>query len=85
GAQILVDLGISKLRLMTNNPRKIVGLEGYGLEVVERVPLVIPPTATSLVYLTTKREKLGHLILPSSPRRKSRPAGPAPSSRRTSR
>jgi len=72
GAQILVDLGISKLRLMTNNPRKIVGLEGYGLEVVERVPLVIPPTATNLGYLMTKRKKLGHLILagPSSrPRR----------------
>ena len=86
GAQILVDLGISKLRLMTNNPRKIVGLEGYGLEVVERVPLVIPPTATSLGYLTTKREKLGHLILPGSPRRKGRPAaGPAPSSRRARR
>jgi 3,4-dihydroxy 2-butanone 4-phosphate synthase/GTP cyclohydrolase II len=86
GAQILVDLGISKLRLMTNNPRKIVGLEGYGLEVVERVPLVIPPTATSLGYLTTKREKLGHLIQPGSPRRKGRPtAGPAPSSRRARR
>jgi len=90
GAQILVDLGISKLRLMTNNPRKIVGLEGYGLEVVERVPLVIPPTATSFGYLTTKREKLGHLIQPGSPRRKGRPAaGPAssaaPSSRRARR
>ena len=86
GAQILVDLGISKLRLMTNNPRKIVGLEGYGLEVVERVPLVIPPTATSLGYLTTKREKLGHLIQPGSPRRKGRPAaGPVSSSRRARR
>ena len=73
GAQILVDLGISKLRLMTNNPRKIVGLEGYGLEVVERLPLVIPPTAMNLGYLTTKREKLGHLILPArSPRRRRR-------------
>ena len=60
---------------MTNNPRKIVGLEGYGLEVVERVPLVIPPTATNLVYLTTKREKLGHLIQAGpAPRRGHRPA-----------
>jgi 3,4-dihydroxy 2-butanone 4-phosphate synthase/GTP cyclohydrolase II len=78
GAQILVDLGISKLRLMTNNPRKIVGLEGYGLEVVERVPLVIPPTSTNRGYLTTKREKLGHLILPrQTTRRRRRPAAPA--------
>ena len=64
GAQILVDLGVSRLRLMTNNPRKIVGLEGYGLHVVERVPLLIKPTAANLGYLTTKREKLGHLIQP---------------------
>ncbi|MBI3085372.1 MAG: bifunctional 3,4-dihydroxy-2-butanone-4-phosphate synthase/GTP cyclohydrolase II [candidate division NC10 bacterium] len=62
GAQILVDLGVSKLRLMTNNPRKIVGLEGYGLHVVERVPLLTKPTPANLGYLTTKREKLGHLI-----------------------
>ena len=69
GAQILVDLGVSKLRLMTNNPRKIVGLEGYGLQVVERVPLVIPPTATNLGYLRTKQRKLGHLLIsPTSPR-----------------
>jgi 3,4-dihydroxy 2-butanone 4-phosphate synthase/GTP cyclohydrolase II len=77
GAQILVDLGISKLRLMTNNPRKIVGLEGYGLEVVERLPLVIPPTAMNLGYLTTKREKLGHLILPARSPRRRRPAATA--------
>ena len=64
GAQILVDLGVSKLRLMTNNPRKIVGLEGYGLQVVERVPLLTRPTAANLGYLETKREKLGHLIHP---------------------
>jgi 3,4-dihydroxy 2-butanone 4-phosphate synthase/GTP cyclohydrolase II len=64
GAQILVDLGVSQLRLMTNNPRKIVGLEGYGLRVVERVPLLTRPTAANLGYLETKREKLGHLILP---------------------
>jgi 3,4-dihydroxy 2-butanone 4-phosphate synthase/GTP cyclohydrolase II len=71
GAQILVDLGVSRLRLMTNNPRKIVGLEGYGLQVVERVPLVIPPTSTNRGYLKTKQRKLGHLIPPpaaSSPR-----------------
>ncbi len=64
GAQILVDLGVSRLRLMTNNPRKIVGLEGYGLRVVERVPLLIKPTAANAGYLTTKREKLGHLMQP---------------------
>jgi 3,4-dihydroxy 2-butanone 4-phosphate synthase/GTP cyclohydrolase II len=76
GAQILVDLGISKLRLMTNNPRKIVGLEGYGLTVVERVPLLTRPTATNLGYLETKREKLGHLIQATShPRRRARPGG----------
>ena len=66
GAQILVDLGVSKLRLMTNNPRKIVGLEGYGLRVVERVPLLTQPTPSNLGYLETKREKLGHLIVPTS-------------------
>jgi 3,4-dihydroxy 2-butanone 4-phosphate synthase/GTP cyclohydrolase II len=83
GAQILVDLGVSKLRLMTNNPRKIVGLEGYGLQVVERVPLVIPPTATNLGYLTTKREKLGHLIQSSPPPRRRPPAAaPAGKQRR---
>ncbi len=62
GAQILADLGVTRLRLMTNNPRKIVGLEGYGLQVVERVPLVIPPTAANGRYLETKRMKLGHLL-----------------------
>jgi 3,4-dihydroxy 2-butanone 4-phosphate synthase/GTP cyclohydrolase II len=89
GAQILVDLGISKLRLMTNNPRKIVGLEGYGLEVTERVPLVIPPTAMNLGYLTTKREKLGHLILPTrSPRGRRQPltaAAPPPGRNRVAK
>ena len=62
GAQILVDLGIRKLRLMTNNPCKIAGLEGYGLEITERVPIVIPPTAHDRRYLETKREKMGHLF-----------------------
>ena len=62
GAQILADLGIRKLRLMTNNPRKIVGLEGYGLEVVERVPMEIAPRLENARYLSTKKEKLGHLL-----------------------
>ena len=62
GAQILVDLGIRKLRLMTNNPCKIAGLEGYGLEITERVPVVIPPTAHDRWYLETKKEKMGHIF-----------------------
>ncbi|MFA4993572.1 MAG: bifunctional 3,4-dihydroxy-2-butanone-4-phosphate synthase/GTP cyclohydrolase II [Candidatus Omnitrophota bacterium] len=60
GAQILVDLGIKQIRLLTNNPRKIVGLEGYGLKVSERVPLEIEPNAQNYKYLKTKKEKLGH-------------------------
>jgi len=63
GAQILHDLGIRKIRLLTNNPKKIVGLEGYGLEIVERVPIEIPANAINRKYLETKRDKLGHLIL----------------------
>ncbi len=62
GAQILVDLGLADLRLLTNNPRKIVGLEGYGLRVVERIPIEIPPRPENAKYLDTKREKLGHLL-----------------------
>jgi 3,4-dihydroxy 2-butanone 4-phosphate synthase/GTP cyclohydrolase II len=62
GAQILVSLGVSKIRLMTNNPKKIVGLEGYGLSIVERVPIEITPNRSNLNYLATKREKLGHLL-----------------------
>lgn len=62
GAQMLVDLGIRKLRLLTNNPCKIAGLEGYGLEIVERVPIVIPANAHDKRYLDTKREKMGHII-----------------------
>lgn len=62
GAQILADLGIKKLRLMTNNPKKIVGLEGYGLEVVERVPIQIKPGSHNKKYLDTKKKKLGHLL-----------------------
>ena len=63
GAQILKDLGLGKMRLLTNNPRKRVGLQGYGLDIVERVPLEIPPNASNERYLKTKRDKLGHLIL----------------------
>ncbi|MDD5348164.1 MAG: bifunctional 3,4-dihydroxy-2-butanone-4-phosphate synthase/GTP cyclohydrolase II [Candidatus Omnitrophica bacterium] len=62
GAQILVDLGLEKIRLLTNNPRKIVGLEGYGLSVVERVPLEIEPNDINYGYLKTKKEKLGHQL-----------------------
>ena len=63
GAQILSDLGIKKIRLLTNNPKKIVGLEGYGLEIVERLPVEIKPNEINVNYLATKRDKLGHLIL----------------------
>lgn len=62
GAQILSDLGLTEIRLMTNNPRKIVGLEGYNLKVVERVPIEIAPTAENLNYLSVKQRKLGHLL-----------------------
>ena len=62
GAQILEDLGVRKLRLMTNNPCKIAGLEGYGLEIVERVPIVIPANAHDRRYLETKRDKMGHVL-----------------------
>jgi 3,4-dihydroxy 2-butanone 4-phosphate synthase/GTP cyclohydrolase II len=62
GAQILVDIGVRKMRLMTNNPKKIVGLEGYGLKVVERVPMEISPHERNIVYLKTKKKKLGHLL-----------------------
>jgi 3,4-dihydroxy 2-butanone 4-phosphate synthase/GTP cyclohydrolase II len=62
GAQMLADLGVRKIRLMTNNPKKIIGLEGYGLEVVERVGLQIPAQGSNVNYLKTKREKMGHLL-----------------------
>jgi 3,4-dihydroxy 2-butanone 4-phosphate synthase / GTP cyclohydrolase II len=62
GAQILVDLGVRKMRLMTNNPKKIVGLEGYGLKVVERVPVETRPNARNIVYLKTKKKKMGHIL-----------------------
>jgi 3,4-dihydroxy 2-butanone 4-phosphate synthase/GTP cyclohydrolase II len=62
GAQILVDLGVKNIRLLTNNPRKIVGLEGYGLLVTERIPLEVEPNPINYNYLKTKKEKLGHSL-----------------------
>ena len=62
GAQILRDLGVRRMRLMTNNPRKIVGLEAYGIEIVGREPLEIEPTSRNVDYLRTKRDKMGHML-----------------------
>jgi 3,4-dihydroxy 2-butanone 4-phosphate synthase/GTP cyclohydrolase II len=62
GAQILFDLGVRDIRLLTNNPRKVVGLDGYGLRIVERVPIQIPPNQDNATYLKTKKDKLGHLL-----------------------
>jgi 3,4-dihydroxy 2-butanone 4-phosphate synthase/GTP cyclohydrolase II len=62
GAQILHDLGVRHLRLLTNNPRKVIGLDGYGLKIVERVPIQIPPGEHNRDYLTTKKDKLGHML-----------------------
>ncbi|GAB4303593.1 MAG: bifunctional 3,4-dihydroxy-2-butanone-4-phosphate synthase/GTP cyclohydrolase II [Desulfuromonadia bacterium] len=62
GAQILLDLGVRRIRLITNNPKKIVGLEGYGIEIVERVPVEIEPNEINAAYLKAKKEKLGHLL-----------------------
>ena len=62
GAQILADLGLKTIRLLTNNPRKVVGLEGYGLEIVEQVPIRVKPNPHNARYLETKRKKLGHLL-----------------------
>jgi 3,4-dihydroxy 2-butanone 4-phosphate synthase / GTP cyclohydrolase II len=67
GAQILVDLGITTMRLMTNNPEKRSALEGFGLKVVERVPLEMEPTPENVAYLRTKRERMGHMIGPYGP------------------
>ena len=62
GAQILKDLGLKKIRLLTNNPKKVIGLKGYDLEIVERIPLEIPPNSVNEKYLKTKRDRLGHLL-----------------------
>ncbi|MFQ6083301.1 MAG: bifunctional 3,4-dihydroxy-2-butanone-4-phosphate synthase/GTP cyclohydrolase II [Candidatus Aminicenantia bacterium] len=62
GAQILISLGVRKIRLITNNPRKFIGLAGYGLEIIERVPIEIPPNQINKSYLKTKKEKLGHIL-----------------------
>jgi 3,4-dihydroxy 2-butanone 4-phosphate synthase/GTP cyclohydrolase II len=62
GAQILVALGVKKIRLMTNNPRKFFGLTGYGLEIADRVPIEVVPNQANLKYLKTKKEKLGHIL-----------------------
>jgi len=68
GAQVLVDLGVRSMRLLTNNPDKRAGLEGYGLAIDERVPLQVEPTAENIGYLRTKQEKLGHLLdMPAAP------------------
>ena len=61
GAQILKDLGVSKIRLLTNNPTKLVGLQGYGIEIVERVPIVVEPNPVNKTYLETKKKKMGHI------------------------
>ncbi len=62
GAQILADLGLKKIKLLTNNPRKIIGLKGYGLKITERIPIEIKPNKNNLGYLATKKKKLGHLL-----------------------
>jgi 3,4-dihydroxy 2-butanone 4-phosphate synthase / GTP cyclohydrolase II len=62
GAQILVDLGVRRMRLMTNNPKKIVGLEGYGIEITKRIPLEIRPNESNIRYMQTKQKKMGHIL-----------------------
>ena len=62
GAQILLDLGLTKIRAMTNNPKKLTGLEGFGLEITDRIPLEVEPTDLNHDYLEAKRDKLGHLL-----------------------
>jgi len=62
GAQILADLGLKEIRLLTNNPKKVVGLEGYGLRVVETLPLITTPHPSNIHYLETKQKKMGHLL-----------------------
>jgi 3,4-dihydroxy 2-butanone 4-phosphate synthase/GTP cyclohydrolase II len=74
GAQILRDLGVRQLRLLTNNPKKVVGLEGYDLHIVERLEIQVPPNESNRRYLETKRDKMGHLLDPSSDDPLSRPS-----------
>jgi 3,4-dihydroxy 2-butanone 4-phosphate synthase/GTP cyclohydrolase II len=62
GAQMLVELGVKKMRLLTNNPKKMIGLEGYGLSVVEQVPIEIEPNSCNVGYLKCKQAKMGHLL-----------------------
>ena len=62
GAQILQDLDMHKINLLTNNPAKIQGLDKYGIEICERMPLILPPSEHNANYLTTKRDKMGHII-----------------------
>ena len=62
GAEILLNLGVKSIRLLTNNPKKLVGLDGYGLKITGREPIVIPPTEHDKRYLKTKRERMNHLI-----------------------
>ena len=62
GAQILTDLGVKKIRLLTNNPKKVVGLDGYGIEIIEQLPIKVFPNKHNKDYLNTKREKMGHKI-----------------------
>ena len=62
GAQILADIGVRRMRLLTNNPKKVVGLKAYGIEIVERVPVEMPPNELNVRYLATKRDKLGHIL-----------------------
>jgi 3,4-dihydroxy 2-butanone 4-phosphate synthase/GTP cyclohydrolase II len=62
GAQILADIGVRKMRLLTNNPKKIVGLEGYGLTITQRIPIEIGPNENNIQYLQTKKQKMGHIL-----------------------
>ena len=62
GAQILADIGVRKMRLLTNNPKKIVGLEGYGLTITKRIPIEIKPNECNIQYLQTKKKKMGHIL-----------------------